>query len=58
MFDPNTHYESIMRAFRGQAGHVERPEQLIRPALERAVASGEAACINVEVDLVAPYPTG
>jgi acetolactate synthase-1/2/3 large subunit len=56
MFQPNIHYENIMRAFGGHAEHVERPEQL-RPALERAVASGKAACINVVVDPFAPYPT-
>ena len=56
MFQPDIHYESIMRAFGGHAEHVERPEQL-RPALERAVASGKASCINVKVDPYAPYPS-
>ena len=56
MFQPDIHYETIMRAFGGHADHVERPEQL-RPALERAVASGKTACINVKVDPFAPYPT-
>jgi len=44
-----------MRAFGGHAEFVEHPEQL-KPALERAVASGTAACINVQVDPYAPYP--
>jgi len=56
MFQPDIHYENIMRAFGGHAEHVDRPEQL-KPALERSVASGNAACINVTVDPFAPYPT-
>lgn len=56
MFQPDIHYENIMRAFGGHAEHVEHPEQL-KPALERAVTSGKAACINVRVDPYAPYPT-
>lgn len=55
-FQPDIHYESIMRAFGGHAEHVERPEQL-RPALERAAASGKASCINVKVNPDAPYPS-
>ena len=56
MFQPDIHYENIMGAFGGHAEHVVRPEQL-KPALERSVASGNAACINVTVDPFAPYPT-
>lgn len=48
-------YEEIMDAFGGHAEFVVRPEQL-QPALGRAMASGKAACINVEVDPHAPYP--
>jgi 2-hydroxyacyl-CoA lyase 1 len=55
MFQPGIHYENIMRAFGGHAEFADRPEQ-IRPALERAVASGKAAIINVQVDPHAPYP--
>ena len=55
MFQPDIHYELIMRAFGGHAEFVERPEQL-RPALERAAGSGVAACINVKVDPNVPYP--
>ena len=55
MFQPGIRYEAIMRAFGGHAEFVEHPEQL-KPALERAVASGTAACINVQVDPYAPYP--
>ena len=49
MFQPDIHYEQIMQAFGGHGEYVDRPEEL-RPALERAVASGKAACINVRVD--------
>ena len=55
MFQPNIRYEEIMRAFGGFGEFVERPEQ-VRPALERAVLCGVAACINVKVDPDAPYP--
>jgi 2-hydroxyacyl-CoA lyase 1 len=56
MFEPGIHYEDIMGAFGGHAEIVERPEQM-RPALERAVQSGRASCINVRIDPFAPYPT-
>jgi len=55
MFQPDIHYENIMRTFGGHSEFADRPEQ-IRPALERAAASGKAACINVRVDPYAPYP--
>jgi len=55
MYQPGIHYENIVRLFGGHGESVERPEQL-RPALERAVASGTAACIDVRVDPHAPYP--
>jgi thiamine pyrophosphate-dependent acetolactate synthase large subunit-like protein len=56
MFQTDIHYEAIMHAFGGHAEHVDRPEHL-RPALQRAMVSGKAACINVKVDPFAPYPT-
>lgn len=56
MFQPDIRYERIMGAFGGHAEFVEYPEQL-KPALERAVASGTAACINVKVDPHTPYPS-
>ena len=56
MFQPDIRYENIMSAFGGHAEFVDRPEQL-QPALKRAVASGKAACVNVQVDPHAPYPT-
>jgi thiamine pyrophosphate-dependent acetolactate synthase large subunit-like protein len=57
MFQPDIRYEEIMRAFGGHAEYVDRPEQL-KPALDRALLSGNAACINVKVDPYAPYPPG
>ena len=56
MFQPDIRYEAIMGAFGGHMESVDRAEQL-RPALERAVASGQASCINVRVDPHAPYPS-
>ncbi len=55
MFQPDIHYDNIMLAFGGHGEYVDRPEQL-RPALERSVASGKAACINVKIDPFAAYP--
>jgi thiamine pyrophosphate-dependent acetolactate synthase large subunit-like protein len=55
MFQPGIHYEAITGAFGGHAEYVERPEEL-KPALERAAASGKASCINVKLDPLAPYP--
>ncbi len=56
MFQPAIPYEAIMHALGGHSEFVEHPKQL-KPALERAVASGTAACINVRVDPEAAYPT-
>lgn len=54
-FQPDIRYEQIMRAFGGHAELVERPAEL-RPAFERAVASGLPACINVRVNSQSPFP--
>ncbi|MEZ5260595.1 MAG: thiamine pyrophosphate-binding protein [Acidimicrobiales bacterium] len=43
-----TRYDKVVEAMGGHGEHVTRPED-IRPALERAFASGKAACINVEM---------
>ncbi len=43
-----TRYDEVVKALGGHGEYVERPEQL-RPALERAFASGRPACINVAV---------
>jgi 2-hydroxyacyl-CoA lyase len=56
MFQPNIRYENIMSVFGGHAEFVDRPEQ-VQPALRRAIESKKAACINVQVDPYAPYPS-
>ena len=56
MFQNDIHYENIMRAFGGHGEFVDRAEQL-KPALERAVAAGKPACLNVKVDPDSPYPS-
>jgi acetolactate synthase-1/2/3 large subunit len=43
-----TRYDKIVEAMGGHGEHVTEPAQ-IRPALERAFASGKAACVNVEM---------
>ena len=44
-----TRYDLLTHAFGGHGEHVERPEELA-PALERALASGEPAVVNVLLD--------
>ena len=41
-----TRYDKVVEAFGGHGEYVERPEEL-RPALERAAASGKPALVNV-----------
>lgn len=55
MYLPGIRYDKIIEAFGGHGEHVEHPDE-IRPALERAVASGKSACINVRVDPAAIWP--
>jgi acetolactate synthase-1/2/3 large subunit len=52
---PQTRYDKVVEALGGHGELVDRPEQ-IRPALERAFASGLPACINVICDPNAEYP--
>jgi thiamine pyrophosphate-dependent acetolactate synthase large subunit-like protein len=47
--DAPTGYERLTETFGGHGEHVERPDQLV-PALERALASGEPAIVNVFLD--------
>jgi len=54
-FQPGLRYERIMEVFGGHAEFVTEAAE-IRPALERAAASGVASCINVHVDPEAPHP--
>jgi acetolactate synthase-1/2/3 large subunit len=51
---PGIRYDKMVEALGGYGELVERPED-IRPALERAFASGLPACINVLIDPNKPY---
>ncbi|MBI5304353.1 MAG: hypothetical protein HY868_19625 [Chloroflexi bacterium] len=42
-------YDEVVRALGGHGEYVEEPRE-IRPALERALASGKPACVNVRID--------
>jgi len=52
---PRTRYDKAVEALGGYGEMVDRPDQ-IRPALDRAFASGLPACINVICDPLAEYP--
>ncbi|MGZ6141990.1 MAG: thiamine pyrophosphate-dependent enzyme, partial [Myxococcales bacterium] len=52
-----TRYDKIVEAMGGYGEQVTDPAQ-IRPALERAVASGTVACVNVMLDPDAPAASG
>jgi acetolactate synthase-1/2/3 large subunit len=52
-----TRYDKVVEALGGHGEHCTRPEQ-IRPALERAAASGKPACINVEIRQDREYKGG
>ncbi len=51
---PGIRYDKMVEALGGYGELVQRPED-IRPALERAFASGLPACINVLIDPDKPY---
>ena len=52
---PSTRYDLVVEALGGHGELVERPDEL-RPALERAFASGKPACVNVLTDPSVVYP--
>lgn len=52
---PGTRYDQVVQALGGHGELVERPEQL-RPALERAFASGLPSLVNVLTDPAVAYP--
>lgn len=52
---PGTRYDEIAKQFGAHGELVERPDQL-RPALERAFASGKPAVVNVLTDPSVVYP--
>lgn len=54
-FLPRLQYERIVELFGGHAERVTEAHEL-RPALERAIASGRVACVNVSLDPHAPHP--
>jgi acetolactate synthase-1/2/3 large subunit len=54
---PFTRYERMVEALGGRGAHVTDPAA-IRPALERALASDEVWCVNVELDPAAYRRTG
>lgn len=51
---PGIRYDKVVEALGGYGELVERPED-IRPALERAFASGLPSCVNVLIDPEKPY---
>lgn len=51
---PRIRYDRMVEALGGYGELVERPED-IRPAIERAFASGLPACVNVLIDPEKPY---
>jgi acetolactate synthase-1/2/3 large subunit len=46
---PFTRFDQMVEALGGKGAHVTEPEQL-RPALEKALGSGEVSCVNVVLD--------
>jgi acetolactate synthase-1/2/3 large subunit len=52
---PGCRYDEVVRALGGHGELVENPDQL-RPALERAFASGKPALVNVLTDPEVVYP--
>jgi acetolactate synthase-1/2/3 large subunit len=52
-----TRYDKVVEALGGHGEHCERPEQ-IRPALERATASGKPALVNVVIRQDREYKGG
>jgi acetolactate synthase-1/2/3 large subunit len=52
-----TRYDKVVEALGGHGEYVTEPSQ-IRPALERALASGTVACVNVMLDPEAPVKAG
>jgi len=52
---PGTRYDQVVEALGGHGELVERPEE-VRPAIERAFASGKPALVNVLTDPAVVYP--
>jgi acetolactate synthase-1/2/3 large subunit len=43
-----TRYDKVVEALGGHGEYVERPQD-IRPAMERALAAGKPACVNIKI---------
>lgn len=52
-----TRYDKIVEAMGGHGEHVTKPED-IKPAIQRAFASGKPACVNVEMKRDLSYSGG
>ena len=46
---PNAHYEKVIEAFGGLGFYCEKPDEL-KPALEKAFASGKPCVVNIMID--------
>jgi 2-hydroxyacyl-CoA lyase 1 len=46
---PQARYEKVIEAFGGQGWFVERPDEL-RPALDKAFASGKPSIVNIMIN--------
>lgn len=55
MYQPGIRYDKLGEAFGAHGEHVETPDELA-PALERALAAGRSAVVNVRVDPAAIWP--
>jgi 2-hydroxyacyl-CoA lyase len=55
MFQPGLEYDRIMKIFGGQGMTITEPE-MIKPALENAIAAQEPFCINIVIDPETPIP--
>ena len=53
---PDIRYDQVFAPFGLHTEHVERPEQIV-PALERALASGKTAFVNVVGDKRYGHPS-
>jgi acetolactate synthase-1/2/3 large subunit len=45
-------YDQVVAALGGHGEHVERAADLL-PAIERALASGKPACVNIMIESIA-----
>jgi acetolactate synthase-1/2/3 large subunit len=52
---PETRYDTVVEALGGHGELVSRPDEL-KPALERALAAGKPALVNVLTDPSVVYP--